>query len=470
MIPHRVVCALVFASLFAAWPRVDALNNPNEGVRVFSVRAIVEQHTLAIDDVAKSWGYINDKSLCHENTARCSSKAPMPMLLAVPAVAAIDAVTGPLSRPTMTHVARFFGDGLPTALLLLWLWRRLRVHVDRTHDADVVAVSFAFGTGVLASMNVFSGHAIAGVASALCASQLLDVKRSPPWAVGAVAGLAVGCEYHAVFALAPTLLLLLWRVRVARFTLMLVLGGIVSLLPTLVVHAVAYGAPWSTGYGHLENPAFAALVTGFFGFRIPADASVLWLSLLSPDVGLFFSPWLLFAFASSPLRRLALCVSVLFVLFFALSPGWRGGWSVGPRYALPWVGMLAVAVFAAMPALRVRMRGVFWIAVVIGICHSGVAGALYPHLSDAMHNPVYRFVWPLVASGTPTRGLFGQPALQAIVVLLPLLAIGTRRHGALAVVAALCVAFAGVATQHVAPDAATAAECRRLMAMPMRSN
>ena len=43
-------------------PYFNNLNNPNENVRVYMTRSIVEFGTFAIDDVVAEWGYVNDKA------------------------------------------------------------------------------------------------------------------------------------------------------------------------------------------------------------------------------------------------------------------------------------------------------------------------------------------------------------------------------------------------------------------------
>jgi hypothetical protein len=54
--------AAMMVALCCASPLHLALNNPNEGVRVFMVAAMVEDHRLSIDQVVERWGYIDDKA------------------------------------------------------------------------------------------------------------------------------------------------------------------------------------------------------------------------------------------------------------------------------------------------------------------------------------------------------------------------------------------------------------------------
>ena len=58
-----VVVGLLIA---LAWtlptPYFNNLNNPNENVRVYMTRAMVEHQTFAIDAIIEEWGYVNDKA------------------------------------------------------------------------------------------------------------------------------------------------------------------------------------------------------------------------------------------------------------------------------------------------------------------------------------------------------------------------------------------------------------------------
>ncbi len=441
--PTAVVAASLLAAVFVSSPLHLPLNNPNEGVRVFAVRALVEQHTFAIDDVIADWGFIDDKAHCLVHQ-RCSSKAPLSSLIGAAAYAVVHPFSGNLSRETLTRLCRLSGGVLPAAIALAILWWALRrrarqanVDVDgRLLLVDVCVVALVVGSGVLASLNVFSGHAFAAVApAAVLALALLPEEPSTRRLVTAAAllSLATAAEYPAALSL-PLLLPLIWRARRrARAVVVVVVAGFLAALPALVAQAVMFGAPWRTGYSFLDNPHYQALVDGsLFGIGRP-DPTVLFTVLLSPELGLFFfSPLLLcglFGVALLPKNTRAVVVVVIgaFLLFIAGFRGWRGGWSVGPRYISELAGLLSVTAVLALERLSSSSARLLALgAAAVGVLHSGVAGAIFPHLPDVLRNPVIELALPLVVRGLCPDSMplaLGLPPAIAVVVVVVVVAL-----------------------------------------------
>ncbi len=98
-----LLLAVAYGWLFVFFPKI---NNPNELVRIYAARALVEEHTWSIGRrtrlgdagaVYTSWGYVNDKALVCDDPAlkppACegrlfAAKAPGPTALAVAALGA----------------------------------------------------------------------------------------------------------------------------------------------------------------------------------------------------------------------------------------------------------------------------------------------------------------------------------------------------------------------------------------------
>ena len=409
--------AAVVVAVFIASPLHLPLNNPNEGVRVFAAKALVEEHTFAIENVQRAWGYIDDKSA--RDGHLYSSKAPLVEVLAAAGYAMVHVVTGDLPRPALTRVCRGFGDALPSLLCAFLLWRGLRRRVRDPLVADVVTLGSVLGTGALASMNVLSGHALAQLAPA--AALVLVAAPAPSRRALVVAGsllaVAAGAEYPAVLVCLPIAALAVFGQAFAsgaRRLALLALGAAPVVVVVSVAHTAMFGAPWRTGYGTLENHDYQRVVAGFFGIGAP-DFGVLARVLVSPDVGLwFYSPFLLAGVLYAPTlvrrrdtRALGVAVIVACALMFAFIAGyrgWRGGWSVGPRYLSEVAGVLALPTALAFDALAARTslvvaRASLASLVAVSIVHSGIAGAFFPHLSDAFANPVYEMMLPLVGRG-----------------------------------------------------------------------
>lgn len=440
-----VVVAVVVA-VFAASPLHLPLNNPNEGVRVFVVKALVEHHTFAIDRAVAEWGYIDDKA--KRDGRLYSSKAPLMSMLGALAYAAVHPLTGDLSRAALTRLSRGAGDAVPSVAVLLLLWRSLRRRVRDPICSDLAAVGLVLGSGVLASLNVFSGHALAALAPAAVLALLVE-KTHERWhlpVIGLLLASAVGAEYPALLACVPLAVLALVREHRAGRSAFRAIGALVGGGAPVVVavasaHTLMFGAPWRTGYSFLENPGYRDVVAGsFFGIGGP-DPSVLGVVLFSPELGLFFfSPfllvglvWTIRAVLQSDERPYALAVLVavaLLLLFIAGFRGWRGGWSVGPRYISEMAGLLIVPTALAFDAACARQpvvaRAAFAALVAAGLLHAGVAGMFFPHLSDVFRNPVYEMMLPVVALGASPDGLplwLGLPARASSLLLIALLAV-----------------------------------------------
>ncbi|MDP2345328.1 MAG: hypothetical protein Q8O67_30570 [Deltaproteobacteria bacterium] len=449
------IALALLAAVFVSSPLHSPLNNPNEGVRVFTVRALVEHHTFAIDDVVADWGFIDDKARCESNH-RCSSKAPLVSLIAAGAYALVHPFSGDLSRDALTRFCRVTGGVIPAGIALAILWWALRRRAKDAVVVDVAVVSLVVGTGVLASLNVFSGHALAAIApAAVLALVLLDEVPSRRRLITAAAllSLATCAEYPAVLALPLLLPLILRAEQRAKAVVVVVGAGFVAALPTMIAHTLMFGAPWRTGYSSLDNPDYQPLVEGtFFGIGLPQPA-VLFSVLFSPELGLFFfSPLLLCGIAGIALlpkqvRAVVVAVVCAFLLFIAGFRGWRGGWSVGPRYISELAGVLTVTAVVALQ--RLPSTTARWLAfggAAIGVVHSGVAGALFPHLPDVLRNPVVELALPLVVRGVCPDSvplLLGlSPAVAVVVVVgvvaLPLLVVALV-HRERAVIAVLVV-------------------------------
>src|SRR2546430_14089837 len=146
-------------------------------------------------------------------------------------------------------------------------------------------------------------------------------------------------------------------------------------------HWSAFGAPWSTPYSHLENPAFVRdIAPGFMGISWPSWERV-YGSLFSPWLGLFFwAPWTVLALlAPRWLRRFDLVPAAVIAYYLAFQIThalWRSGWTVGPRYITPVAPFAAISVallVREVPRLLPVLRGLGAAAVAT----TGLASAFF---------------------------------------------------------------------------------------------
>jgi hypothetical protein len=433
--------ALVAFLYLATSPWHAGLNNPNEMVRVYMSAAWIDHHDFTIDKIVHRWGGVDDKAI--RDGKLYSSKAPLQSLIGVP----IYALSKPLlkglgleaDRRHVTTVLRIFGSAIFGIgfcwMLLAWAKKRATELGASPTAGTAVGLSLALGTMLYPYSLTFTGHLLAalGAGGTLLGAIALSRCEERSWrfrGIAALTGLAAAttpiAEYPAALAALPIAIAALfvpkaWIARLEVAILMLV-GGAPMLALGGWSHQQMWGSPLKTGYAFLENASYADVVKpGFFGIdgpKLEAFAG----ALFSPGTGLFFfSPVLLvglFAMllairrpkiegAPEPLPRVLVWASIAAVLleiaFITSYKGWRGGWTLGPRYIIPVAPLLGIWVIEALrhPSVRPFIAGL-GAASVLG---TGFAAGLYPHLSDVYNNPLWTFVWPSYRRGEMTYGI-----------------------------------------------------------------
>jgi hypothetical protein len=418
-------------------PYHPKLNNPNEGVRIYMVKSIVDHGEYHIDSVVKKWGYVDDKS--KREGKLYSSKAPIMSMMGAGAYKVYRVFGDPLNQEELTRFCRRFAGAVPAFLLLVLLAFLYQKIVTDRRNTDLIAISLAAGTHVLAYVHVFSGHTLAALASGiLLLVLLLKDDRAQVAQYGAVAGaaasIAVTAEYPAFLAVAP--LSLGYLIKHFRSIHLATLGMVAGALPCTLVAAIAqhkmFGMFWKTGYSFLENRNYNQLHSqGFFGISGP-KSDVLFNVIFSPEVGMiFFAPftllgiwgliWLSLRATDNRERMCFLWTTIALVLLFLFiggHRGWRGGWVVGPRYISEATCLLVV--LAGLYLHRIdafsqkKHLVLFAVALTtLGIIHSGIAGAFFPHLSTVFRNPVYEMMVPMSLAGFSPNSLFLELGLSA---------------------------------------------------------
>lgn len=415
---HAAWLVAVLAAVYV-FPFFPQIHNPNEEVRVFLTRAIVEHGTIQLNPVEAEWGYVNDKARVDDRTY--AGKAPGASLLGVPVLWVQTRLWHLFGSPSPSKRAAIHGLRLGAVVLplavFLWFFAR---HVERRTGSpsarDLLVLGVGLGTIIYPNVVQFVGHALA----ALCAfgAYLMLAERRDGAdhadarmlaAAGFAAGFAVVCEYQVLVAAAG---LTAYAVAVHRRRAAWFLAG--ALVPAAILgayHTYAFGKPWDFPYGHIESAYYAVNhKAGFYGFQPGKffQPRVLFLILFSNSFGLFaFSPFLLAGVVGAirmlrgPRRAdgvLALGVFVSMVLFQTGMTYWRGGWSVGPRF------ITTVAPFLAAAAADTLRRGgapalltAGFVAGSVFMC--GLAGAIYPHFPEAFDNPIFDLAIPLVEAG-----------------------------------------------------------------------
>jgi hypothetical protein len=428
-----VVPVLLVAAYLLPQPYFERLNNPNENVRVYLTRAIVEHGTFAIDPIVEEWGYVNDKAT--RDGRLYAGKAPGTSFLAVPGWWVWHKINGALertpSRREAVLVCRVLGTVLPVLAGLVafafWLRSRIRDALVR----DIVLVALALGSTMYPYGVLFASHTLVAVfvlGVLLCAERHAEApdRITPPLLAGFLAGWAICAEYPALFGAALAAVWGLWRspCRV-RYVALVVAGGILPAALLAGYHHVAFGSALHTAYDHLENPDFRASHSeGFYGLaRVREQA--LWGSFFAPSNGLFFfAPWTLLAVVLLPfsvrlreLRGPALITAAslgAYAVFVSMVDNWRGGWTAGPRYIVPVLPFLAWYLALALDALRTHRRAhaVCLVAASLTLVASiacGVSALVFPHYPERLANPIFE-----VGLRFPGAGLFPENLLTVL--------------------------------------------------------
>ncbi|MDQ4029673.1 MAG: hypothetical protein M3168_01390, partial [Actinomycetota bacterium] len=327
-----------------------------------------------------------------------AAKPPGLALLTLPWYLALDAAGLVPENPAR-------GDGFPAAMLGLprhavWqlhLWSVVLAAVALIALLALVAGPGAALLGGLATLLLpFATDYFAHVpAAALGFGAYIALRRGrSPLAAGALAGLAVVVDLPLALV-AVALALYAGRSRLPAFAA----GCVLGLLPLALFDWWAFGAPWRLPYseavlvpGTTGHDVIGANDEGFFGIRVPSARVALELLLSSKGL-LVLAPVLAtaaYGLARLP-RREAILVGGIFAAFLVYNAGYYapfGGFVPGPRFLIPTIPFLLVAVAAA---LRARPLPVLALALV-SVAAMTVATAAEPML-DGDDTDHWLFRW-----------------------------------------------------------------------------
>jgi len=428
-------------------------NNPNENVRVYMTRAIVDSASYAIGyrklstagravdfgSVTKDWGYVNDRSLyCTDRSqyppdcagALYSAKAPGTSLVGVPFYWAYKTLWVALHRPVTLESAvvwlRLWTMLLPWLVFLVAFQRRVLADTGDLRLAVAFTSLLAFGTTSTTYVSMFASHVHAGMALMaglwLAERALGDGVRRPLWLF--LSGLALGWaqlfEYAAVVGVLVVGMLLLVRLPDRRDVAWAALGGLLPLLLLFHYHQTCFGAIWLTGQSCIEPEAFQeAIAPGVMGVVGPSWKRFVGVAF-SPFTGLFFfAPFLLlwllagaWLLVDRDRRRdawPAVAMGAGFLLFFSSHSLWRGGWTAGPRYLSPAEPFLVLGL-AGFTAHTTVGRDWRWRAVLVGFGLVALLNRTLVHLTSQgypfdFYDPLYEFSVPLLLDGYVFRNL-----------------------------------------------------------------
>jgi hypothetical protein len=427
-----VAIAALYLYVFPYFPRI---HSANELPRVYLVKAIVDDHTFAIDRQVERFGATSD--LAERDHHYYQNKAPGASFAVVPFYAAWCAIAGEPSLMVTMWLCRIVTGVIPTIAFLGLLWRFLARFAPDEATRRLVIVAYALGSLALPYSLLYYSHQLSAVLVATAWILGLDVAERTRGvramiAVGVLAGCAPLVDYQAAFAGIPLVAHLIWTMRAwPRRELARALGiaAIAAALPLALLlyypHA-CFGSALSTGYN------FATVYAtdhdhGLLGMTHPTLTALFGVTF-APDNGFFaLAPWWLIAIVGGVAlwhRERALviacaAVAVLFFVFISSLGFWRAGWEVGPRYITAMQPFLLPLVAAGL----VRLRGT-WLGVAGGLILTGTiiyvaACATLPYWPDSFRDPLYDVAFRLLGDHAVAPNVGRAVGLHGLVSIAP---------------------------------------------------
>jgi hypothetical protein len=398
----------------------------NQNSRFDTVRAVVEQHSLIIDDYVGNTG---DFSVV--NHQFYGDKAPGLQLLAIPVYAAVHSFFPEDRRPRgrLVHLGAYLSTlvsvGLPSALAVVVLFSTARRLGASAGAAAFLATAHAFGTLAFPYATLFYSHQLTAALLLFAFALLVRARAEARWtrgglsAAGFLLGYAIATEYPAALAAGVIGLYALATARPRGRIVWMALGGVIPLLALAAYHTFVFGGPFTIGYH--SSPDGAREGGMILGITLPS-LRVLGKVLFAESRGLLrHVPWLVLALpgavllALSRARRaegLALLGLVVAGLWFNSSltstlADWKGGTGVGTRHLVPYLPfyVLSIAGLAAVvraridrPRARRAVLAAFAGAVLLSTARMTLATAVRPEAPD-VDDPFADHLLPLWREG-----------------------------------------------------------------------
>lgn len=394
----------------------------NQNSRFNLVRAIVEQHTIVVDDYVHNTGDIAMRDGRHY-----SDKAPGVSILAVPVYAAVHPLAGgqrPRGRLVNAgaYLATVWAVSLPSALAAVLLFKLALMVGASPGSAAAVTLSYAFGTLALPYSTLFYGHQLAaavliGAFGLIARPRHLGIPHTAGqlFAAGALLGSGVAIEYPGALGLVAVGIYAAIVVRPWPRLLWLAAGGLAPGLALAAYHTAAWGGPFMLPGHFSSDPPRQRGV--FMGITWPSP-DIAGKILFSKARGLFrHIPWLMLwipgvlALARRPrFRAEALACALVPVMYLWFNSSltttpsdWHAGWGLGPRHlvaTLPFMALGVAALLAATADRRRRMLAiVFAILAGYSVILMLVATAVRPEVPTWYDHPYADFLFPSFLGG-----------------------------------------------------------------------
>lgn len=365
----------------------------NQEVNYALTRAIVEGRTFAVDRYT-----VHEGDIAGGNGGHIYSNKP-------PGLSAISALPYSLQYELQQRRRIHFHDywrtnkqlltievcGVAGALIppILFLYGRRTMGASRW-SASLVAIAIAFGTIVLPYSTMLFAHVPGALFFLLAFTQL----KERPLPAGAAAGLAGAC--FLLSGIAALVLAVLALSYSKRHALLFLAGGIPFAAALASYQWLCFGSPFTTPLQESHGYTEGGLLLGVFG---APRLSRLWALTFSEYRGLFFcSPVLLFALIGIVVllrRRRAeaiaiVAITLVFLIGNSSFNGWHGGAAFGPRYLLPIIPLLGIA----MMFVADRWRPAWLLVCAVSIAINLAVTAVDPQPLEDIKRPLTAHIVP----------------------------------------------------------------------------
>jgi len=369
----------------------------NQNAQFDAIRAVVERGTFEITAYADPGGPLTfTGDVYRVNDRIFSNKPPGMALIGAPVYAVLAGVERALGIDLNdlravrfnAYVLTVLLSGLPGAWVVALLYRHLRENAFDPAVSALAAAGFAFGSLLFPYASVLMSHNL--LAACLFAAWVWISRPTVSAGRAALAGLLVGFGILTFLPVAPIAALfagyLIWG-RLTRATVAFCACPALAVVVILAYNAHYYGSPFETGARVGGEQYFEPhLFLGYFD--IPDPRRLLWITVHRYRGLLYCCPVFALSLLAlikpnrAWLRRnvVPALIVALFILFYTSFNGWAGGFSVGPRYAIPALPFLflfavpAIARFRTIALLLIALSTLNMLAVTAyNVMHPGVS-------------------------------------------------------------------------------------------------
>ncbi len=405
--------------------------SPNELSRLLLTSAMVDDHSLSVDNAIKRYGHTQD--MASFGGHYYSDKAIGVSVLGIPAFLAMrgaEFVSGiQFSTPAAIFWLRLITITVPSILFLglfSKFWSRLKP--DSKYIPHFVFLHL-FGTVVFTYTMQFVSHYLLGIFLFSSACYLneyrIDEQRPARLLIlaGVFAGFSLLLEFPAIFPVTVIGIFALTVVRVFRRFVYFAVPVVSAVVLILLCNYAIFGTPWDVTYRHMTSSFHvSAHAKGIVGIGFPTLEALYGL-LFSRHHGLFFiSPFLLLSLPGyyyllaterwSFLAGLFIGIVVSTVLIYSAFSYWIAGWNFGPRYLTSIIPFLSTAAFYfGDDFLRKDLlsRSAFVAVAIWSVLCATIGTITFPFPPDNLTDPVFFLNIPLLLNGATGLNLFGNP-------------------------------------------------------------